>query len=193
MKKRLNILLMLVPAIGIICLSSCKEKAPVQECDPICLIDTFTVFRDTGKIVYLPSSVPEPKIVYRFKQDTLLFDSCTSAYSSLRAYHDTLDNDDLTMYSSLLVEGELLSTHYSYEMKKPFNSVYIRPTFPVKPPKNRILLSANLVIGRHQAALIPELSYVSHRGVNWRVGIAPWADSYSVGVGVPVLGWRRRK
>ncbi|MEO0900432.1 MAG: hypothetical protein AAFY71_28745 [Bacteroidota bacterium] len=193
MKKRIHILPIVCLLMIIWVLSSCQQKKTLPNYDPICLIDTLTVFRDTGRIIYLPSSVPEAEIVYRFQHDTVLIDTGSSAYPTLKAYHDTLDNDELTLYSSLLVEGELLSTHYSYEMKKPFNSVYIRPTFPVKPPKNRILLSANLVMGRHQAALIPELSYVSHRGVNWRVGIAPWAGSYSLGVGVPVLGWRGRK
>jgi len=75
-------------------------------------IDTFKVQTEKYKTVYVPSDK-------YFGKGTEVVKSKESFFREAREYRDTLQNEDIEIYSYSLVEGALLDANLSYKLKVP--------------------------------------------------------------------------
>lgn len=76
-------------------------------------IDTFKIQTTEFKTVYVAKNNPT-KVIH----DTIIIKD-TSEFIKAKIYRDTLQNDDIELYSYNLVDGKLLDSQLSYKLKVP--------------------------------------------------------------------------
>ena len=76
-------------------------------------IDTFKVQTTEFKTVYVAKNNPT-KVIH----DTIVIKD-TAEFIKAKIYRDTLQNDDIELYSYNLVDGNLLDSQLSYKLKVP--------------------------------------------------------------------------
>ncbi|MBW1295343.1 hypothetical protein [Aquimarina litoralis] len=95
-------------------------------------IDTFYLQTEKYKTVYVPKNVPNEFSESKIKTKKAPKATELYLFEEAREYLDTLENDDLEIYSYNLLKGELLSSSLSYKLKVPRE---IKTTTTIEHPK----------------------------------------------------------
>lgn len=124
-------------------------------------------------IVKLPrQEIPEPIIVYidssNRQVSTALVD--TNTHQATRFYQDSLEDENLTLFYSSLVDGQLLQNNIDYKLKIPkliTKTIEIPKPYPI--PTNGFFLNAGVGGNPRQfSSITVGLQFIGKKG--WAVG-----------------------
>ncbi|MBL4648936.1 MAG: hypothetical protein JKY03_04340, partial [Aureispira sp.] len=124
-------------------------------------------------IVQLPrQDVPEPRVIYIDSSKNIVVNSLvdTTKHLSAQLYQDSLEDENLTLYYSSVIDGELLQNKLDYKLKIPTRitkTVEISKPYPVS--VSSILLTGGIGGNVNQFSSVRlGLEFVSAKG--WALG-----------------------
>jgi hypothetical protein len=199
MKDNIQFALVLCLFAYVIFLQQCKQDSPSQQVqapsiDTIIRMDTIF---PAPIIVQMPrQSVPEPMIIYIDSSKNIVQNHLidTSKHQAAQLYQDSLEDENLTMYYSSIVDGELLQNDLNYKLKIPTRitkTVEISKPYPV--PVSALFLNAGVGGNVHSFASVTlGLQFVSAKG--WALGYDYdlLQKVHSVRLGVRLFGFNGR-
>ncbi|WP_052600326.1 hypothetical protein [Aureispira sp. CCB-QB1] len=174
MKENIQFLLILCLFAYVIFLQQCKqgrsEPRPEIRLDTIVQMDTIL---PPPVIVQLPrQAIPQPTIIYVDSSKNMVIQEQidTSKHEAAQLYQDSLEDENLTVYYSAVVDGQLLQNNLDYKLKIPTQiTKTIEIPKPVPMPVHSILLTAGVGGNvRSFASVRLGLQFVSAKG--WSLG-----------------------
>jgi hypothetical protein len=195
MKDNIQFVLILCLFAYVIFLQQCGQSKTQEIQEP----RTTTIRMDTilpaPIIVQLPrQDVPEPTIIYiDSSKNVVVVNSLidTNKHQVARLYQDSLEDENLTLYYSSVIDGQLLQNKLDYKLKIPTRitkTVEISKPYPVS--VSSILLTGGLGGNVNQFASVRlGLEFVSAKG--WALGYDYdlLQNVHSVKVGVRLVGF----
>ncbi|MBL4648933.1 MAG: hypothetical protein JKY03_04325 [Aureispira sp.] len=124
-------------------------------------------------IVQLPrQDVPEPRIIYVDSSKNIVVNSLidTTKHQAAQLYQDSLEDENLTLYYSSVIDGELLQNKLDYKLKIPIRitkTVEVFKPYPVS--VSSILLTGGVGGNVNQFSSVRlGLEFISAKG--WALG-----------------------
>jgi hypothetical protein len=195
MKDNIQFALVLCLFGYIIFLQQCKQGAASQQVQapPIDTIIRMDTIFPAPIIVQMPrQSVPAPTIIYIDSSKNIVANERinTSKHQAAQLYQDSLEDENLTLYYSSIVDGELLQNDLNYKLKIPkqiTKTLEISKPYPV--PVSALFLNAGVGGNVNAFASVTlGLQFVSAKG--WALGYDYdlLQNVHSVRLGVRLFG-----
>lgn len=175
MKDSIQFLLILCLFAYVLFLQQCQgDKTPEQgrsyQMDTIVRIDTQRV--EPVVIQLPPQQLPPPTIIYIDSSKKVVEWAYidTNKHTAAKLYKDSLEDENLTLYYSSIIDGELLNNSFDYQLKIPkqiTKTIEVPKPYPSAPAR----LLFNTGIGtdtRSFNSLKVGLQFVSRKG--WALG-----------------------
>jgi len=150
MKDNIQFALILCLFGYIIFLQQCKQSSNAQDAQlpPIDTIIRMDTVLPAPIIVQLPRQVvPAPTIIYIDSTKNIVVKERidTGQHQAAQLYQDSLEDENLTLYYSSIVDGELLQNDLNYKLKIPTRitkTIEISKPYPV--PVSALLLTGSV-------------------------------------------------
>ncbi|WMX17086.1 hypothetical protein [Aureispira sp. CCB-E] len=201
MKENIQFLLILCLFAYVIFLQQCRQASPSEreqvKIDTIIRMDTIL---PPPVIVQLPrQDVPEPSIIYvDSSKDMVIQEQIdTSKHQAAQLYQDSLEDENLTLYYSSIVDGQLIRNDLDYKLKIPTQiTKTIEIPKPIPMPVHSILLTAGVGGNvRSFASVRLGLQFVSAKG--WSLGydydLLQKVHSVNLGVRLGQFGAKQKR
>lgn len=163
--------------------------------DTIVTIDTIF---PAPIIVQMPRQVvPAPQIIYIDSSKNIVLDTDidTSKHIAARVYKDSLEDENLTLYYSSIVDGQLLQNNLDYKLKIPTQiTKTIEIPKPYPKPVNALFLNGGIGGNVHQfSSITVGLQFVSKKG--WALGYDydVLQNVHSVKMGLKLFSFAKKK
>jgi len=197
MKDNIQFVLILCLFGYVIFLQQCGQGKTQEIHEPTTTIIRMDTILPAPIIVHLPrQDVPEPTIVYFDSSKNLVVNSLvdTSKHQVAQLYQDSLEDENLTLYYSSVIDGQLLQNKLDYKLKIPTRitkTIEVSKPYPVS--VSSILLTGGLGGNLNQFSSVRlGLEFVSAKG--WAVGYDYdlLQNVHSVKVGVRLVRFKSR-
>jgi hypothetical protein len=196
MKDNIQFVLILCLFGYVIFLQQCGQSKTqeIQESRTTIRMDTIL---PAPIIVQLPrQDVPEPRIVYIDSSKNIVVNSLidTSKHQAAQLYQDSLEDENLTLYYSSVIDGQLLQNKLDYKLKIPTRitkTIEVSKPYPVS--VSSILLTGGLGGNLNSFSSVRlGLEYVSAKG--WAVGYDYdlLQNVHSVNLGVRLFQFKKK-
>ncbi|BDS10965.1 hypothetical protein [Aureispira anguillae] len=127
------------------CRQGTKNEQPIYRVDTLVKMDTIL---PPPVIVKLPQQqIPAPTIIYIDSTKNIVHKALidTSKHRPAHVYQDSLEDENLTLYYSSIVNGELLKNSLDYRLKIPKQiTKTVEITKPVPLPVSSLLLTGSV-------------------------------------------------
>ena len=172
MKDNIQFVLILCLFGYVIFLQQCRQAKTQEIQEPTTIIRMDTIL-PAPIIVQLPrQDIPEPRIVYMDSSKNIVVNSLidTTKHQTAQLYQDSLEDENLTLYYSSVVDGQLLQNKLDYKLKIPTRitkTIEIFKPYPVS--VSSILLTGGVGGNVNQFSSVRlGLEFVSAKG--WPLG-----------------------
>ena len=174
-------------------LKRCKAVQVVPEAPKV------TVVRDTiwqTKTDTFNVQTTHYKTIYVSKQDTSIYQKTvhpkdTALYTKAKRYTDTLSNADIEIYSSNLVDGHMLNSEISYQLKVPREITITKTIEHPKTYKSGLYVFSEVGGNAQQfdnLSLGLQYNRKGHWFVSYRLNVNPSETlTHNVGVGLRIF------
>jgi hypothetical protein len=196
MKDNIQFALILCLFGYVIFLQQCGQGKTQEIQKPTTIIRMDTIL-PAPIIVQLPrQDVPEPRIVYIDSSKNIVVNSLidTSKHQAAQLYQDSLEGENLTLYYSSVIDGQLLQNKLDYKLKIPTRitkTIEVSKPYPVS--VSSILLTGGLGGNLNSFSSVRlGLEYVSAKG--WAVGYDYdlLQNVHSVNLGVRLFQFKKK-